>query len=819
MSNISQNSGKRLTFSQLIKEFHIQIPIIQRDYAQGRHSAEDIRTLFLDALYIYLIENEPNRDLDFVYGNQYKEVEDDLRKFIPLDGQQRLTTLFLLHWYLATKKDDHLDDFRELLVYYSDTKERKSKFTYETRTSSREFCDALVINNVDLNELNQADNGKNNRLSKTIRDSSWFYMSWDADPTIQSMLVMLDAIHQKFNTKEAHGFFKRLIDNQNPVITFQFLDLKEFKLTDDLYIKMNSRGVPLTPFENFKANFESFIKISDFNNKSEYSLEFCGETRQVDTQTYFSHKLDTDWANLFWAYTTEDRSIFDKLIMNFIWSMAINHYAGRRKGKNLKELLNKKSEGISYLYYDSINCFDEKYVTDVITVLDLLKNGNYTVKSFSSDFYYNDIQSFKAIVNNDFKTAAYLERIMFHAFCQYLIKWKDGANFIDNSGLGTWMRVIHNLAENTAPYNNEAEFIRSISSINELIDHSNNILEYLINNQKIEGFDPEQIIEERLKAILIKKNNGWDTLLYRIERHGYFKGQIGFVLFLAGIKDYYQVNSHCNWNEEEDSQFKKSFNKNSNKALALFDDSGLIRHGNYLWERALLATGHYLITEGANQSFLINNDRDISWKRLLKADKDKQLHPQIIRDIFNAFDKNKIEKSLTKQIESYQDHDWREKFISIPKLLDFLTGKRYIRIDSKHGFVLFQGERMSGAHAELYSYAFYIQYLKDKNIEPFTESKYYYALGDNELDTPCAYLDNWPGTHFAINIGFLKDTRNFEIRFYDKANNMIIESVNIKLKKQGMALSDPDSQSFVILHKTEKETLSFLKNICEALTE
>ena len=39
------------------------------------------------------------------------------------------------------------------------------------------------------------------------------------------------------------------------IITFDYIDIKsdEFKLTDELYKKMNSRGKPLTSFENFKA--------------------------------------------------------------------------------------------------------------------------------------------------------------------------------------------------------------------------------------------------------------------------------------------------------------------------------------------------------------------------------------------------------------------------------------------------------------------------------------------------------------------------------------------------------------------------------------
>src|SRR5690348_1184106 len=74
----------------------IEIPIIQRDYAQGRDSlaVARIRSNFLDVLHGALTTETPV-SLDFVYGDV---VNGTLR---PLDGQQRLTTLFLLHWYLA----------------------------------------------------------------------------------------------------------------------------------------------------------------------------------------------------------------------------------------------------------------------------------------------------------------------------------------------------------------------------------------------------------------------------------------------------------------------------------------------------------------------------------------------------------------------------------------------------------------------------------------------------------------------------------------------------------------------------------------------
>ena len=64
----------------------VKIPMIQRDYAQGRKSQGRIRDEFLKALHNAFTERPVA--LDFVYGS----IEDGL--LIPLDGQQRLNTLY-----------------------------------------------------------------------------------------------------------------------------------------------------------------------------------------------------------------------------------------------------------------------------------------------------------------------------------------------------------------------------------------------------------------------------------------------------------------------------------------------------------------------------------------------------------------------------------------------------------------------------------------------------------------------------------------------------------------------------------------------------
>ena len=106
----------------------IEIPLIQRDYAQGRHGAsvERIRKDFVDALHDAVMHDDRPISLDFIYG----DVVDGT--LYPLDGQQRLTTLFLLHWYLSWQAGEPIEG------------QAWRNFTYATRASARQFCEALA---------------------------------------------------------------------------------------------------------------------------------------------------------------------------------------------------------------------------------------------------------------------------------------------------------------------------------------------------------------------------------------------------------------------------------------------------------------------------------------------------------------------------------------------------------------------------------------------------------------------------------------------------------------------------------------------------
>ncbi|WP_332027529.1 DUF262 domain-containing protein, partial [Kaistella sp.] len=278
----------QFTLKYLLESYKVMIPQIQRDYAQGRESESELRKGFVSKIKQTIQENEPKLNLDFIYGYTEKAGKDD-EVFIPLDGQQRLTTLWLTHWFLAPRFKDKISD---------EAKAYLSKFTYETRVSSKRFCHNLIQQPLTIVD--------DITLSQQITDAPWFMASWSNDPTVLAMLNMLDTIQEEITEKTKS--WKNIAENKK--ITFDFIDIKsdEFKLTDELYIKMNSRGKPLTPFENFKAQFSGLLA----SKKTDYAKAvrtYVNTT--VSYQQYFAFKIDSVWMDLFWSYRTKTENEID----------------------------------------------------------------------------------------------------------------------------------------------------------------------------------------------------------------------------------------------------------------------------------------------------------------------------------------------------------------------------------------------------------------------------------------------------------------------------------------------------------------------------
>lgn len=817
-------TGNRESFFKLFNKHNylIEIPTIQRDYAQGRKSKVEVRELFLQALYDYLQENIPNRDLDFVYGSN-EEVE-GISKFIPLDGQQRLTTLFLLHWYLAKLNgDDTFKFFQEKM-----TSNGKSKFTYLTRPSSSEFMNALLLNSLDFNCLSESDNGEQNSLSKTIMNQGWYFLSWGYDPSISSMLNMLDAIHAKFNGNPE--FYERLIDVNSPIITFLFLDLKKFKLTEDLYIKMNSRGKPLTAFENFKAKFEQHISNLIADTEKCFKLP---PNRSVSCREYFADRIDTTWANLFWHYRhlVGKPNTYDEELMNFIRTIISSQYCiqNHEQLDHLRELVKNESatseitENLSFYKFEAMGALTKECITYLIDALDVLGNNECKlVNHLTDNFYFNESDIFEKALKY---SLSFPERALFHAYLRYLIINKN-----DISGLHQWMRVVHNLIENSR-IEAVPELVSAIRSLEQLLPHSNNIINYLISSDcRIEFFASWQIVEERLKAHLFV-SDPWLQRIEDCEKQIFHKGQISYIFEFAKIFEYFNQNANVNWSKKDDEAFSEKFMFYRNQSIALFSIVDTEDNKEYLVERSILSKGNYLIettTPGklnfCSSKKVANYQRDYSWKRLLRYTSDIEslewaARRSYVNDVLTdqLFDKKNAINSLNKIIQILPT-DWRSNFVKNPGLIAYCR-QGFICMTEDGEVELFSQTQLNHYHINSLLYNFFIEYSPQiDNFAPFEEITYY-SVKNNE-DSSFLQLSGYRFKNKSCTIDITRVVNNYLIEFLREKRSIKRVDYDSKLEalllKNGMEWDELGS-AFIIKKRTGKSTYDFINLICKEL--
>jgi hypothetical protein len=719
--------------------------MIQRDYAQGRPEEEEIREGFLFALKEALQKpaDDPTlpMNLDFIYGSV--EGDEEIR-FLPLDGQQRLTTLFLLHWYLAWK-DDQWEIFDKLFQV-----DGKARFAYSVRPSSNEFFDELVSFHPSVTPGDVDD------LTQLITDQSWYFRNWRLDPTIQAALCMLDAIHDKFGSLT--GLFPRLLDEDKPAITFQLLDLENFGLSDDLYIKMNARGKPLTAFETFKARYEQELKTLLDGT----TFDLGGQ--QVNASEYFASRMDTTWADLFWNLREDAIDLYDDAVMNFFRAVAlITRQPEHQKYISDVNLLRNRTP--SYTNFNSRGWLDKRFTIALIHLLDSWSGDDGKLNRMLPTHRYFDEESFFQKIVSNGADLIYTEIVQIAAYSAFIVKHHPS---VDSNAFQEWMRVIHNITVNT-DYNRPADLQRSIRGLDELIEISGDVLTHFVQTEKpASGFSAQQIAEEKLKAELILASNDWRALIDRAEGHGYFRGQIEFLLDFSGAIAAREESEPSQWDEKTHAAIQESFLEYLRFAEIMFSTHGLSDPGEYRWQRALLSIGNYLLPKGRNASFLVNSATyEASWKRLLRGARRGFVYKRnVLQQLWDRLSPDDdISAQLDKIIEASQQIDpWRDALVNCPEAIEFCE-KKYIRFESAIKIYLLKKTQMNGYHAELFTFCLYENVLKNLNaagkLKPLKLLDYQSVVGS----------DIEPG----ISILFPHDEKDlrFEIEFHN--GHFIIE--------------------------------------------
>lgn len=735
--------GAQVNYSQLLKRHQrIRVPLIQRDYAQGRQEAKDVRDEFLKALEGALLKSaeDPSLplNLDFVYGSVEGEGGGETQ-FLPLDGQQRLTTLFLLHWYLAWL-DQQWDEFERLFC-----ENGRARFAYSVRPSSTEFFDALVM----YRPLRSP--GETGSLVQNIEDQPWYFRSWRLDPTIQSVLGMLDALHARFVASE--GLFGRLIDEQRPAITFQLLDLNDFGLSDDLYIKMNARGRPLTAFETFKARYEQDLRGQFVD------MTFNVGKQQFPVAEYVALRLDTTWGDLFWRLRDKKSNQYDEALMNTFRAVALATRSSEHP-KFLDDAEELRQRSPSYTAFHTRSWLDEPFTLALIRLLEMWSAANGSLATvLPSTRYFDEKKMFDAITEGS-RSLSYTDIVQFAAYVKFVVKHREHT---DTAAFEDWMRVVYNLSTNTG-YNRAVDLRRSLAGIDELLEYAEDILGHFAGTDgTAAGFNDQQIREEQLKAQLILAQETWRALIERAEGHGYLRGQIEFLLDFSGAMQEAATSDPADWASEIHEEKQRLFSLYLQWSELMFSARGLADLPDYRWQRGLLTIGDYLLPSSRNKSLLMDSiTEEGSWKRLLRGGNARELEARgILKKLWDLLSLvEPISDQLDQLVANAAIPDaWREALVNCPAALNFCE-RRCIRQSDNGLLYLLRRTQLNGAHAELFTYCLHRKLgnkkdffkLLDCTYEPVndTYSEPYIRLGCRIGSNLMRLTITSQGDHFLI---------------------------------------------------------------------
>ena len=676
----------RTTFYQLINRHdRIEIPIIQRDYAQGRERESDVREDFLRALHdaLCLPCDAPGLplDLDFIYGSVVNS------SFQPLDGQQRLTTLFLLHWYLAWT-DGQEEDFRANLVNGS-----RSRFGYEVRPSSRDFMNALASYQPEVLATDCED------VASMITDQPWYFRNWRFDPSIRSALSVLKRMHSLLG--QTAGLYARLTDDRAPAITFQLLDLEQFDLSDDLYIKMNARGKPLTRFETFKARFERHLE----NHFGSERHPFGGEE---PLHKFFAHRMDTRWSDFFWPFRDSRTATFDDAVMNLLRSVILvtRDPESDQTTRDIN-LLRNPAQLSTYSLFHEKDWLDRHMAFALVTLLERWSTGTEDLCCYLPNVRYIDEKAFFQRVITRPTSLTFHELVQLFGYVQFLV---HVTGEVDPEDFNSWIRVVSNLTINS-DYNRSLDLLRSFAGLRRLVPLMANIVQHLADPDcDVRGFSREQVAEERIKARLLLLGGGWPERIDNAERHPYFRGQIGFLLRFCGINLSKPDEEVTRLDPETAQNAGTLFDHYFVCAARMFTDIlGHTKGVGRVWERALLVVGNFLLPFRRNYSLLIpNQDVAWSWKRLLRNAAAGGSQGDVLRNLWDRLgEPSFFERDLSKIIESESEIDnWRRAIVATPTAYDYGQHKM-IRFSEEGGTYLLRKSQMNGKHAELFTYCLY----------------------------------------------------------------------------------------------------------------
>mgnify|MGYP003445894305 CR=1 FL=1 len=281
-------TGNEYTLAELFSNNNkIIIPDLQRDYCWG--TKDELAKNFVAGLYDYY-ENRKGNDTKLGLGMFYG-YEEPIGHIQLCDGQQRLTTLFLLIGML-NRYSDSQGIFKKYLISEEEMEDDKEPYLlYSIRESTLYFLSDLITHIFFTNEIEL----------KQIKEQAWYFKDYDLDPSIQSMLAVLTQIEEILENKtDINDFGKFLLHD----LTFLYYDMGSRIKGEETFVIINTTGEPLTATENLKPILLSKIESEEERKKGSDIWE--------------------KWENFFWNNRLKNDTADNGLKEFFRWIMLLS---------------------------------------------------------------------------------------------------------------------------------------------------------------------------------------------------------------------------------------------------------------------------------------------------------------------------------------------------------------------------------------------------------------------------------------------------------------------------------------------------------------
>lgn len=479
----------------LLSRYRVVIPGIQRHYVQGANNpkAESVRKQFIKEIFTAIEKKQNEFNLHFIYGPINTNGEDS---FVPVDGQQRLTTLWLIARYAVEKAEpSNRKDLLRLL----------SRFTYEDRINAKRFCQALTCEDSRW-DITQDPN-------PDILCQDWFVDYWKEDETVASMIRMLSTIHEEWNKHQDSITAEDILEAIASKIRF---NLKIDAFGDDIYMKMNARGLQLTQWENFKGKF---------------SEDLC-----EDKKEWWVKEME-ELSNRFFTCSDEQHELPDNAF--FALYARIMAYEAKKTGvdcgNGIKELAAYTHNTWSQIELPFVPYSDFSGITNK--------------ESIASTVAATCVKMIKTVLDRYQKIVPYFgDRTLFETF--FHPKNKNDLDFtlccyeyfkkfdnIETKDFLKALRLMWNILENVQ--DNRVELVKKIIDLEDKTLYSRQIKEIIGSNP------PEQAEEEAEKAIQMQCNDqsipsdwneetlgkwsNWNDAIEKAEECAFFHGSIRFL--------------------------------------------------------------------------------------------------------------------------------------------------------------------------------------------------------------------------------------------------------------------------------------------------